>query len=50
MGTNKYSILTTLIGGLVVKTIMWGLSKGGNALKGAPALGGGAPAGKKGRA
>lgn len=50
VGTNKYSILTTLLGGLVVKTIMWGLSKGGNALKGAPALGGGAPAGKKGRA
>jgi hypothetical protein len=49
VGTNKYSILTTLIGGLVVKTIMWGLSKGGNALKGAPALGGGAAAGKKGR-
>jgi hypothetical protein len=46
VGTNKYSILTTLIGGLVVKSIMWGLSKGGAALKG-----GGAPAvaGKKSR-
>jgi hypothetical protein len=45
VGTNKYSILTTLIGGLVVKSIMWGLSKGGAALKG-----GAAPvAAKKGR-
>jgi len=39
IGTNKYSILTTLIGGLIVKGIMWGLSKGGSAIKG-----GGTPA------
>lgn len=38
VGANKYSILTTLIGGLVVKAVMWGLSKGGSALKGAPAI------------
>jgi hypothetical protein len=34
IGPNKYSILTTLIGGLIVKGLMWGLSKGGGALAG----------------